>query len=278
MKLILTSLLALTVIAHAGPEAWLQHGLITPETIATLKTELELSADQESKMQAIVSEARATAEPLDQAVREQQKAFNELLRFPKASADIASVALTRLLEAEAPVKQLQLRTLLQLRDLLTPEQQKKAVALAPGRAAKKNDLESTVRAKAEKLKTAVDSLGIKPTQAMTERGGEIESLIRAGEWSQADKALDQLTTDSGVNEPETSEAPDFSKFETGDVNLEVLKQRLADVESKAQSVISIPLVRQFIKAKEALESAKAAQDAEAVGRILTWGEGKLAKQ
>ena len=40
MKHILTSLLALTVIAHAVPEAWLQHGLITPETIATLKSEL----------------------------------------------------------------------------------------------------------------------------------------------------------------------------------------------------------------------------------------------
>ena len=229
-------------------------------------------------MQAIVSAARATAEPLDQAVRGQQKAFNQLLRDREASADTASAALTRLLEAEAPIKQLQLRTLLQLRELLTPEQQKKAVALAPGRTAKKNDLESSVRAKAEKLKAAVDSLGIKPTQTMTERGGEIESLIRAGDWSQADKALDMLTTDSGVNEPVSTEAPDFSKYETGNVDLEVLKQRLADVESKAQSVISIPLVRQFIKAKEALESAKAAQDAEAVGRILTWGEGKLAKQ
>ena len=50
------------------------------------------------------------------------------------------------------------------------------------------------------------------------------------------------------------------------------------MQANAQSIISLPLIRQFIKAKEALEQAKSAQDAELVGRILTWGESKLAKQ
>ncbi len=278
MKLIITSLLAFTIIAHAGPEAWFQHGLIMPETIATLKSELELTPDQESKMQAVVSGARASAESLEQAVKEQQKAFNEALRNRETSADAASASLSRLLEAEAPVKQLQLRTLIQLRDILTPDQQKKAMSLAPGKLAKKDDLESSVKAKAEKLRAAVESLGIKATQAMTERGGEIEAMIRAGEWAQADKALDKLTLESGVNEPESTEELNFSNQDPGNVDLEVLKQRLADVQTRAQSIISLPLIRQFIKAKQALEEAKAAQNAELVGRILTWGESKLAKQ
>jgi Spy/CpxP family protein refolding chaperone len=277
MTRIITSLLAFTLIAHAGPEAWFQHGLIMPETIATLKAELELTPDQESKMQSIVSGARTSAESLEQAVKDQQKAFNEALRNRETSADAASAALARLLEAEAPVKQLQLRTLIQLRDILTPDQQKKAMSLAPGKLAKKGDLESKVKAKAEKLRAAVESLGIKATQAMTDRGGEIESMIRAGEWAQADKALDKLTLESGVNEPESTEELNFSNQDPGNVDLEVLKQRLADVQTRAQSIISLPLIRQFIKAKEALEEAKAAQNAELVGRILTWGESKLAK-
>ncbi len=278
MKLILTSLLILTTLAQAGPEAWFQHGLIMPETIATLKSELELTADQESKMQAVVSEARATAEPLEQAVKEQQKAFNDTLRNREKSADAASAALTHLLESEAPVKQLQLRTLIQLRDLMTPEQQKKAMTLALRKNVNNSDLESRVKTKAEKLRASVDSLGIKATQAMTERGGEIESMIRGGEWVQAEQALDKLIIESGANDPESTEALDFSKYETGNVDLEVLRQRLDDVQANAQSIISLPLIRQFIKAKEALEQAKSAQDAELVGRILTWGEGKLAKQ
>ena len=278
MKLILSSLLILTTLAQAGPEAWFQHGLIMPEAIATLKSELELTADQESKMQAVVSEARATAEPLEQAVKEQQKVFNDTLRNREKNADAASAALTHLLESEAPVKQLQLRTLVQLRDLMTPEQQKKAMTLALQKNVNKGDLEARVKTKAEKLRAAVDSLGIKATQAMSERGGEIESMIRGGEWTQAEQALDKLIIESGTNEPESTEALDFSKYETGNVDLEVLRQRLDNVQANAQSIISLPLIRQFIKAKEALEQAKSAQDAELVGRILTWGESKLAKQ
>lgn len=278
MKLILTSLLALTVMAHAGPEIWFQHGLIMPETIATLKSELELTADQESKMQAIVTQARASAEPLEQAVKEQQKAFNDSLRNRESGADAASAALTHLLEAEAPVKQLQLRTLIQLRDLMTPDQQKKAMTLALRKNVKKGDVEARVKTKAEKLRAAVDALGIKATQAMSNRGGEIETMIRGGEWTLADQALDKLMIECGADEPESTEALDFSKYETGNVDLEVLRQRLADVQDNSQEVISLPLIRQFIKAKEALEKAKEAQDAEQVGRILTWGESKLAKQ
>ena len=176
------------------------------------------------------------------------------------------------------MKQLQLRTLIQLRDLMTPKQQKKAMTLALQKNVNKGDLEARVKTKAEKLRAAVDSLGIKATQAMSERGGEIESMIRGGEWTQAEQALDKLIIESGTNEPETTEALDFSKYETGNVDLEVLRQRLDNVQANAQSIISLPLIRQFIKAKEALEQAKSAQDAELVGRILTWGESKLAKQ
>jgi len=78
-----------------------------------------------------------------------------------------------------------------------------------------------------------------------------------------------------VDEPESTESLDFSQEEPGNVDLEVLKQRLDEVQAGAESIISLPLIRQFLQAKKALEEAKEAQNAELVGRILTWGEKKL---
>jgi hypothetical protein len=277
MKLFCLSIIALALSVKAGPEAWLQHGLIMPETIANLRAELELTSDQETKMLAIVNEAKAAAEPLEAAVKQAQKTFNAALKNRETSAAAAESALTQLLKTEAPVKQLQLRTLVQLRDSMTPEQQKKAMQLSSSKLVKKTDLAPSVRAKAEKLRVAVDSLGIKATQAMTKRGAEIEALIRQGKWAKADEELDKLTQESGVNEPESTEAPDFNREAPGNVALEVLKERLIDVQAKAESIISLPLIRQFIQAKKALEEAKEEQDAERVGRILTWGERQLAK-
>lgn len=277
MKLFCLSIIALALSAKAGPEAWLQHGLIMPETIANLTAELELTSDQETKMLAIVKEAKTAAEPLEAAVKQAQKTFNAALKNRETTAAAAESALTQLLETEAPVKQLQLRTLIQLRDSMTPEQQKIAMQLSSSKLVKKTDLAPSVRAKAEKLRVAVDSLGIKATQAMTKRGAEIEVLIRQGKWAMANEELDRLTQESGANEPESTEAPDFNREAPGNVDLEVLKERLADVQAKAESIISLPLIRQFIQAKKALEEAKEGQDAERVGRILTWGERQLAK-
>lgn len=276
MKSILI-LLSTATLAFAGPDAWLQSGLVTPETITSLKSELDLTPEQEEKMQSIVTAARSEGEPLEQAVREQQKALNDLLRTRETTTDSASAALTKLLEAEAPVKQLQLRALIQLRDVLTLEQQKKAVKLAPGRVAKSDGIELRVKQKAEKLRAAVESLGIKPTNAMSERGAEIEAMIRAGDWKAADAAIDKLTQESGADEPESTTELDFTQFEPGNVDLEVLKERYQTVQDKGQYVISIPMMRQFLKAKEAFEAAKEAQDAEKIGRILTWAEQQLDK-
>jgi Spy/CpxP family protein refolding chaperone len=275
MKQILYILLAFATCVRADVNDWLQQGLITPEIISSLKNELELTAEQQTKMQAIVEAAQSEGQPLEQAVKDAQQTFNGLLKDRETQAEAASTALTKLLEAESPLKHLQLRTLLQLRDVLTVEQQRLAVKLAPERKAKTAGLETQVRQKAMALREVVDSLGVKPTEAMSERGREIEGLIRSGDWKAANEALEQLIKDSGFNEPVTTEPLDFSSFETGDIDLEVLKQRYQTVQDRGQSVISIPMMRRFVQAKQAFEEAKEAQDAEKVGRILTWAEKQL---
>lgn len=259
----------------AGPEALLQSGLLSPEIVSLIKPELDLSEEQEKRMTEIVTAASFEAEPLDQQVREQQKAFNNILRQPTSLVEEASAALERLMEAEAAVKQLQLRTLLSLRDVLSPEQQKKAVALAPSKQAKQTHLETRVREKAARLKLAVEALGVPPTKAMTRRGEEIESLVKAGDLVSADAALDRLIKDSQINEPASTPTLDFSNYDAGDTRIEELIQRYSVVEAQAQDVVSIHLLRQLIQARQALEEAKEAEDVVTAGRILTWAQDVL---
>ena len=280
MKHLVLTLLLTAATAFAAPEDLLKAGLLSPEIIQKIKPELELTAEQESKMTAIVSEAREKGSSVESALKEQQKTLHQMLRDPSTTADAASAVLTKVLASEGEVKQLQLRTLITLRDVLTPEQQKKAAKLSLSKAvAQSTDLEASVKAKANKLRAAVDSIAEKPTEAMAYRGQEIETMIKNGEWASADAALDVLIQDSGINEPEEAgAAPDFSTFEPGDTNLDALQSRFETVKERAQEIISIPVMRRMLKAKEAFETAKAAQDAEAVGRILTFAEKELDKK
>ena len=278
MKHIILSL-TLAASALAGPDQWLQSGLIKPEIIQQIKPELQLTTEQETQMTTLMSEARAKADPLEVKLKEQQQALQDLLRQPGATADSASAQLTQVLESEGAIKQLQLRTLISLRDLLTPEQQKKALTLSLHRAAERSDLESAVTTKANRLKTAVEALGQPPTQAMKARGAEIEQLIKNADWAAADAALDKLIIDSQVNEAaDFDKEIDFSTYDPGDTNLDGLKERFEAVKVSAQDIISIPLLNQFLKAKVAFESAKASEDAVAVGRVLSWAEHQLAKK
>lgn len=280
MKHLVLTLILTAATAFATPEDLLKAGLLSPEIIQKIKPELELTAEQESKMTAIVSEAREKGSSVESAFKEQQKTLHQMLREPSTTADAASAVLTKVLASEGEVKQLQLRTLIALRDVLTPAQQKKAAKLSLSKAVvQSSDLEASVKAKANKLRAAVDAIAEKPTEAMAYRGQEIETMIKNGDWTSADAALDSLIKDSGVNEPEeASAAPDFSAFEPGDTNLDALQSRFETVKERAQEIISIPVMRRMLKAKEAFETAKAAQDAEAVGRILTFAEKELDKK
>ena len=280
MKTILCSLLLLvTASLHAAHvEDWLKSGLLHPDLITSVREELALSEEQQSQLNTQLSAARRQAVPLEQAVKEQQKALNHLLK-DTTTAEAASTQLTKLIEAEAAVKQLQLRTLIGVRDVLTPEQLQKAQKLGPPKMAAKSGAESPVRAKAGKLRAAVEALGVPPTDAMKTRGAEIEALIKNGDLAAADTALDKLIEDSRFKELEAEdEVVDFSKFDTGNADLESLRQRFEAVQAAGQEIISLPLMRQMIQAKKAFEQAKEAQDADKVGRILSYVEGKLKEQ
>ncbi|MBB5035387.1 Spy/CpxP family protein refolding chaperone [Prosthecobacter vanneervenii] len=281
MKTLLCSLLLLTACAlpAAQVEEWLKSGLLHPDLITSVRDQLALTEEQQSKLNAQLSEARAQAEPLEQAVKEQKKALNQLLKDRTSTAEAAAAQLSKLLEAEGAIKQLQLRTLIAVRDVLTPEQLAKAQKLnPPGQPSPRAGLEARVDEKAHKLRAAVESLGISPTEAMKYRGEEIEGLIKSGQLAEADAKLDELIKDSHFKELDAEvEKVDFSKFEPGSTDLETLRERFERLQVAGQAIISLPLLREMLQAKSAFEEAKEAQDAEKVGRILTYAEERLKK-
>ena len=73
------------------------------------------------------------------------------------------------------------------------------------------------------------------------------------------------------------EKVDFSKFEPGSTDVQTLQERFEAIQSAAREIISLPLLRELLQAKTAFEAAKEAQDAEKVGRILTYAESRLKK-
>ena len=277
-KLLCCLLLAATSLPAAQVEDWLKSGLLHPDMIASVRDELALTEEQQSKLNSQLSDARVQAGPLEQTVKAEQKALGHLLQDRSTSADVAAAQLSRLLEAEAAIKQLQLRALIDVRDVLTPEQLAKAKKLGPPKVAASGGLESQVKEKAGKLRAALEALGVPPTEAMKYRGGEIEQLIKSGQFTEANTKLDELIKDSHFKELDAPvEKVDFTKFEPGNTELDTLRERYERLQVAGQEIVSLPLLREMVQAKTAFEAAKEAQDADKLGRILTYAEGKLKK-
>ena len=275
MKHFITS--AIIVIAstgYAAPLDWLKPDAFTEEKLQHARQELQLTEEQASKIDQLVAENRSKAAAMEDTLKSQQGALDKIVRTPGSSPEEASAALAKLIESEAALKQNQLRTVMAIRDLLTPEQQRK-IAKGPS----KGRLEDTPLAeKAARAKNAVDGLGVPPTQALKERAAAIEALVHEGKMKEAETALDKLLLDSGAEIPDDRAEIDFSTIDPGDTTESVLKERLDNITKEAQQIIYIPTLRKLLKAKEALDSAIASQDAVAAGRILSWAEQEMKKQ
>lgn len=272
----LALVLAIHSALHAGStDQLLTSGMNLPKLLAEHRDDLGLTSQQETKIKSIVEEAQAKGDSLGADLRSKQSDFEHLLQNPGTKAEAAKVALTQVLEAESSVKHLVLATLIEVRDQLTPEQLIKARQFAAPAAAKTATSESRLQEKAEKLRMAFKALGIDPPAALVSRGAAIEQLLKEGNLAKAESELDQLASDTGLNDPESNDQPDFSKSEPGSTDLDTLRSRFEAVQEKAKAVTSLPVLRKLVKAKDEFEAAKTAEDAVRVGRILTYAEGIL---
>jgi Spy/CpxP family protein refolding chaperone len=282
MKLnrILTTISLLSVTFTTAPAAdtdtWLKNGLIHPEVIFKHQAELNLTTEQQTKLLAMVEPAKTRISTLEASVKESQQALESLLRNPDTTADQACAKLTETLAAESALKQFQMRTLIDLRLILTPEQRTQAVAHAANKGP--TDLENKVRDKAQKLKVAYEALGLPLTEGLKKRAQQIDDMIKDGGLERAMKAMEKLAVDAGLDKPLTKEELDFSKQLPGNTDLEQLKQRLEAVQERAKEVVSVEIIEKLLQAREALEKAKSNSDADLAGRILTFAEALLNKK
>ncbi|MBL9115468.1 MAG: periplasmic heavy metal sensor [Verrucomicrobiaceae bacterium] len=258
----------------AGPLDWLKPDALDPERTNRIKSELSLTTEQEARMQTLLEDGRRSMEELSKTLREQRDRFDAMMRKPSTPVEEGVTALKRMMETESAIKERQLRTILSVRDLLTPEQQEKAMAASRGRTSGSGDM-TPFGAKAARVKAVIEGLGVPPTEAIKAAGAAIEVLVGEGKLAEAEAALDKFIIANQVDDPDDGSEPDFGGEEPGSTDSETLRARRDEVASKAQKVTSIPLLRKLAKAKTALETAVSNQDAEAVGRILTWAEKQM---
>jgi Spy/CpxP family protein refolding chaperone len=249
--------------------------LIKPETLTAHRESLAFTAEQETELTRIYESAKAEAGPLDEAVRKEEAALTELLRGESLETSAAESNFSALLAAENRLKQLQFKTLLALRSVLTPEQIEKAAALESRDTQSTAPFIATIESKAQRLKDAFDSLEVKPGPVLESKGEKIRGLIESGDLAAADAALDALGKETGIDEPLDESTVDFSQQSPGNTDLTVLEARFRAVETAVKNVVFLPHLRQLLQARDALEAAKASQDAEGVGRVLTWAENLL---
>ena len=280
MKLNLVSLFLIAASAvHAVDLATLaRHQLVLPETVMAHASELGFTAEQEAKLKSYAAEMKPKIADLEAAVRDEQAKLEQAIKGPQATVELAAPQLDKLLSAESAVKHAQLKVLLELRDMLTPEQRDKALSLARKEHEAKQPVEQRVKAKASRLKSAFDELGIPPAEVLKAKGAGIEEMVRAGDFAEAETKLDELAKEVGIDEPALEVPAEFSKFETGNADLDALKHRYESVGENAKDVVRLPVLRALLKGRDALEKAKAAEDVDAVARILTWAEGVLGIQ
>lgn len=254
---------------------WLANGLVHPQIILNHQADLKLTADQQKQLGVIVSAANPQVAPLENALKQAQQQLETLLREQATTPAAGTEALGKVLAAETALKQFQLKTLLELRAMLTPEQRTQALDLASKGGMDVDRLQAQAVAEAERLKTSFEKLGVPITEALKERGQEIEKMIREGGFETALKAVERLVTESGINDPAPTDPLDFNHLNPGDTSLETLKSRLEVLKSKAQGVISVQVLQKLELAKNALEQAKGNSDAEMLGKILTFAENLL---
>ena len=279
------SLLCLAIVSFAASAsavdvgALVRTGLVLPDTVLQHQSELGISSEQADRLRKMYDEARQEGQPLDAAVKQKQEEFDTALKNFETTPAAAAEQLKNLLDAEAALKQLQLRTLLKLRDELSPEQRKKALKLGKSEALSQDPLQARLKEKGMKVKTAFEGLGIPTPEGLKSKAENIEAQVREGRLAEAEKALDVLIKETGVDELAAASANvDFDKFDAGATDVPTLQERYKAVIAKAGEVTHLPTLKLLVQGKDELEKAKATEDATRVGKILTWAEGVLAKK
>lgn len=116
-----------------GPPGMRRHGPHGPPPIENLlerhADELGLDADTRTTIRAIAAKSRQDAEPVAEQLRALHEEMRRLLDGESPKLDDVMQWADRIGAAETELKKLRLRTMLEIRALLTPEQRQKLVQI-----------------------------------------------------------------------------------------------------------------------------------------------------
>lgn len=247
-------------------------GLLSPEFIKANADTLGIDSTQGENLIAIYAAALKEAAGLEETIKAKRLDLEACLATAHASEADALAKLDALLAAEAPLKRLRLRTLMQLRAGLTPTQQEKARSLAASTStspALTPEAEERLTRKAEVLRELVEKEIGTATDGMRRLGDRIKETILAGNVEKGEREIDQMIVLFTSPRPSV----DFASHDPGSTS--DLRPRYDAVVEKASQVENPALLRQLAVARDALLKAKDAGDAETAGRILSWAEKSL---
>ena len=101
----------------------LERFLFSPELIMRRQRGIGLQPAQRTQITQIIGRLEASLVEFQWTMQEQQQQLAELLQQPQVNADAALQALDRVLATETSIKRAHFQSLLQIRNVLTPEQQ-----------------------------------------------------------------------------------------------------------------------------------------------------------
>jgi len=103
----------------------LERYLIPPEVIMRRQREIGLQPAQRTQITQAIGRLEASLVELQWTMQDQQQALAEMLQQPQVNTEAALQALDRVLTTETAVKRAHFQALLQIRNVLTPEQQER---------------------------------------------------------------------------------------------------------------------------------------------------------
>jgi Spy/CpxP family protein refolding chaperone len=178
--------------------------LISPQFIMEHAEGIGFTAEQKAAVRAAAEEAHSQSKEKMVAVNESRASLKQTLESESIDETAALTKLETILNAESAVKRVQLKLLVQVNNLLSP-QQRSALRSAQQKTAWSVSTRERLEKKLEKVRVAVmaQSETGSPPFAVSELMTQFPKLMQTGKHKEAEAILDEALQRLNVGKPQT---------------------------------------------------------------------------
>lgn len=201
MKLIITTILALAApLFAAGPHAPQNDpfagAFFPPELILQTREQIGLSQQQLQSFQACVTKTQSQSDELRKKLEAETATLATLVKTDRVEASAALAQLDKVLDAERELKHLHIGLMVEIKNLLTPEQQAKLREMIKGGSAQAAEAtRARLTEKMERVKAGAEAWaasGRDPTEVLKAMEQNFKPLIESGKVKEAEAELDRV--------------------------------------------------------------------------------------